>query len=627
MKAKSLLSSNPLLASEWHPQKNESLTPEMVSAHSNKKVWWLGACGHEWPATVDSRASGKGCPYCSGQKVLPGFNDLETRVPALVSEWDNEANLPLTPQMVSPGSHKKVFWICKKCGNKWPAEIKSRVAGQGCPKCGRQERGNTFRKNRIKAGAKTLAEEHPEIADEWHPTLNAPYLPSDYTSYSGAEVFWHCKKCGSDWRATINNRVGNQSGCPVCSGNAIKRGYNDLQTIDPELASEWHPTRNYPLTPQTVGASSNKNIWWICRFGHEYRCRIVDRRKGVGCSECSKRFRTSLTEQTIRFYISRYYDSVLSGYRPSFLNGAEIDIYIPEEKTGIEYDGQQYHKNVRRDQKKDALCAQNGITLIRIREPNCPVIIRDDPTIILSDLSDASLSEGIDKLIICLGIKDAGEIDVAKDKRAIISFFRDSAISGSVDEVFPSLAQEWDIGLNEGLLPSNIPATYSKDKYYWKCKKCGYSWSASLGERIRGSSCPVCAGKIIVPGINDLATTHKWLAEEWHPDKNKPLTAKDVSKGSAEKVWWKCSKCGNEWAVRIKNRVNGAGCPKCSNKRHAEHQYKSVYQFTLDNTLVREYPSARIAATETGLSRSAIQHACTGRQKTAGGYIWKYSLE
>ncbi|MGD0170140.1 MAG: zinc-ribbon domain-containing protein, partial [Smithella sp.] len=48
----SLLFCNPVLAREWHPTKNGSLTPSDVSVGSNRKVWWLCSKGHAWPATV-----------------------------------------------------------------------------------------------------------------------------------------------------------------------------------------------------------------------------------------------------------------------------------------------------------------------------------------------------------------------------------------------------------------------------------------------------------------------------------------------------------------------------------------------------------------------------------------------
>ena len=55
---------DPELAAQWHPTKNGNLTPDMVAAESHRKIWWLGKCGHEWSATIDSRTRGMGCPFC-----------------------------------------------------------------------------------------------------------------------------------------------------------------------------------------------------------------------------------------------------------------------------------------------------------------------------------------------------------------------------------------------------------------------------------------------------------------------------------------------------------------------------------------------------------------------------------
>ena len=87
-----LASQNPSLASEWHPTKNEELQVTQITAHSNKKVWWLGKCNHEWEALINNRAKGIGCPVCSGKTVLAGFNDLVTTHPSLVTEWHPTKN-------------------------------------------------------------------------------------------------------------------------------------------------------------------------------------------------------------------------------------------------------------------------------------------------------------------------------------------------------------------------------------------------------------------------------------------------------------------------------------------------------------------------------------------------------
>ena len=110
-----LVTTNPELVKEWDFEKNEQLgiTPQTVSRASAKKVWWKCSYGHEWQASINNRAKSKGtsCPYCSGHKVLAGFNDLATTNPALVREWDFNKNeqLGITPESVSKGSTKKAW--------------------------------------------------------------------------------------------------------------------------------------------------------------------------------------------------------------------------------------------------------------------------------------------------------------------------------------------------------------------------------------------------------------------------------------------------------------------------------------------------------------------------------------
>ncbi len=620
---------DPFLAEQWHPTKNGNLTPKDVTAGSGKEVWWIGKCGHEWPARIYSRYCGKGCPYCSNVKVLPGFNDILTVKPELIKDWNWEKNVSIIPEMILAGSHEHVWWKCSKCGHEWPSEVRMRAKhDQGCPECAKTKMGVTFRKNLIASGKKTLAEEHPEIAAEWHPTKNGSSTPSDYTSSSGVDIWWKCRTCGYEWPATINNRVYKRSGCPLCAGSVIVPGINDLQTQFPNLAAEWHPQKNLPKTANTTAPFSSDKVWWICKYGHEYQCRVADRQKGVGCSECSKRFRTSLPEKIVEYYIKQSFPGIISNYRPSFLAGSEIDIYIPDIQTGIEYDGQRYHQDVDRDKKKDVLCSENKVRLIRIRERKCPAYERKDPTYILNNQSDKSFSDVIEQLLHELGIRIDG-IDLSKDKQRIIESYRDTAISGSIAEDYPNLAKEWHPTKNGALKPENIPSTKSHDEYYWKCGKCGYEWKAVLYERIVGMGCPACAGKIIIPGFNDLATTHPELATEWHPTKNNGLTPQNVSKGQNKRVWWKCSKCGYEWPARINKRVAGSGCDKCARERWAKKQYKPVFQFSLSGELINEFSSARKAADELGISRVSIQHVCrgVGRLKTAGGFYWSYYID
>ena len=127
----------PGLAQEWDSERNGGLTPDRVTPSSNRKVWWRCPLGHHYMAIVASRTiSGSGCPYCANRRVLPGFNDLATLVPEVAKQWHPTLNGALTPQMVLPGSHRKVWWQCS-LGHVWKACIYSRAASQrcGCPIC------------------------------------------------------------------------------------------------------------------------------------------------------------------------------------------------------------------------------------------------------------------------------------------------------------------------------------------------------------------------------------------------------------------------------------------------------------------------------------------------------------
>ena len=266
------------IVTEWHPAKNGSLTPEMVTKGSNKKVWWKCKQGHEWQAAISSRSRGHGCPFCSGYKVLKGFNDLATVNPILASEWHPTLNGNLTPDDVTCGSEKKVWWL-GKCGHKWQANIGHRYKrNSGCPYCSN---------HKVLPGFNDIAIVNPKLALEWHPMKNNSLTPNMFTASSHEKVWWQCKQ-GHEWQATIGSR-NKGLGCPYCSGQRAIVGINDLMTTNPVLALEWHPVKNGDLKPNMVMAGSDKKVWWQCKQGHEWQSAIYSRNKGSGCPYCSGR--------------------------------------------------------------------------------------------------------------------------------------------------------------------------------------------------------------------------------------------------------------------------------------------------------------------------------------------------
>lgn len=352
-KRNSLAIERPELAKQWHPTKNGELTPPFVTAGSGKKAWWICNKGHEWEAPIYNRTSGRGCPYCSGNKVC-GDNSLQALYPDLAKQWHPNKNGKLTPNDVTSGTRKKVWWICEK-GHEWEATIASRKDGNGCPFCSNQ---------RVCA-ENSLQTLNPSLAKQWHPIKNGSLTPNDVTAGSNKKVWWICEK-GHEWNVSVNSRNRTNSRCPYCTGRNAHE-LNRLQALNPELSKQWHPTKNGELTPKDVTAGSGKKVWWICEKGHNCAASIANRSKGRGCPVCDKENKTSFPEQAIYFYLKNYFNDTLNGFKHG--GKWEIDVFIPSLSFGIEYDGVYYHKSRKAiDFKKENCLISKGIHLLRVKE-------------------------------------------------------------------------------------------------------------------------------------------------------------------------------------------------------------------------------------------------------------------
>jgi hypothetical protein len=280
---KSLFRQKPILLKEWHPTKNGKLTPKDVYPGSGLKVWWLCSKNnkHVWQATVASRSSGRGCPYCSGRRVC-NDNSLATNNPKLAKEWHPIKNGTLTPRDVTLGSKIKVWWLCKINNvHEWRAAVGSRNRGRGCPYC---------RSRKVNIN-NSLWKVNPRLAKEWHPIRNGKLTPKDLAPNSNKKVWWKCPKNKiHEWEATVLNRNWNGSGCPYCSGRRVSKE-NCLERINPKLAKEWHPIKNDKLSARDVTANSGKKVWWLCRKNnrHEWKASVANRNWNKSkCPHCLK---------------------------------------------------------------------------------------------------------------------------------------------------------------------------------------------------------------------------------------------------------------------------------------------------------------------------------------------------
>jgi hypothetical protein len=195
---------------------------------------------------------------------------FEEKKPDLCEEWHYEKNHPFLPIHFTAKSNIEVWWKCKNDStHEWPASPATRFKDHGCPVCD----------GKIATPETSLQTVNPELAKEWHPTLNGELTPSDVLPHSNLKYFGLCPKCHSDYDKRLNERSQGE-GCPYCRGLRVNHT-NSLAAIYPEVAKEWHPEKNGELTPDKVSKGSKKLVHWICRFGHEWPAPVCNRYWGT----------------------------------------------------------------------------------------------------------------------------------------------------------------------------------------------------------------------------------------------------------------------------------------------------------------------------------------------------------
>ena len=571
-----LYTNYPDIAKEWHPSKNGDIKPTDVVFGSSIKVWWQCSLGHEWQAAIHPRtAKGVGCPYCANKKVLSGYNDLAFLRPELAQQWNYEKNKGLvdgnavdisTPDKVTLVSGNKVWWKCSN-GHEWQSTVAHRTSrNDGCPYCyGRY----------VIVGENDLQTLCPEIAKEWHPTKNNTLTPSDVTSKSEKKVWWKCSK-GHEWIATIAHRTNEGNGCPYCSGRYAIKGVNDFatwccQNNREELLSEWDYDKNKDLKPEDCLPGSEKKVWWKCSKGHEWQTLVAVRVLGSGCPRCSG-VGTSLPEQGVAFYLEK----VCNIEQRFKIAGQEIDIYLPEYKIGIEYDGRFYHKPERfyKELEKNQKIYNEGVKLIRIKESDKNTVdygVIYYSTDYLGSNYEWAIRILLNQLAFLSGNEDFSNIDI-NIKRDLLEirqrlnlFYKENSIAVKK----PELLKEWNYDKNGGLDPEMFSCGVGT-KVWWKCSK-GHEWQSGIANRVKGSGCPYCSGRYAIKGVNDLVTWCKnndkqYILDEWDYDSNDGLTPEKFTFGSHKLINWKC-KNGHKWSATIKERTKFKGnmCPECRN--------------------------------------------------------------
>lgn len=343
---------------------------------------------------------------------------------------------------------------------------------------------------------------HSELLEQWEPDMNELLTPRDVTYGSMQKVWWRCRE-GHIWQTSVCTRTSGGSGCPYCAGLRVSPGENDLASNRPDIAAQWHPTKNGPYAPADVSVGSHKAVWWICEKGHEWRAEVKSRVEGRGCPVCANRVLLPGVNDlaSVRPDLARQWDSKKnSSLTPDrILPGSGRKVWWKCEK------GHQW---------------QASVISRTSHGSGCPVCAG--------------------KLVV------PGENDLASK--------------------FPLIAAQWDSEKNGALSPKNV--TFSSNrKVWWQCEL-GHEYPATVTSRTtRNNGCPYCAGRKVLPGFNDLATVEPETAKQWHPFLNGSLTPEMVTSGSRHKIWWQCPD-GHAWKAVIYSRTGPkkCGCPVCAGR-------------------------------------------------------------
>ena len=302
--------------------------------------------------------------------------------------------------------------------------------------------------------------------------------------------------------------------------NAIKESFEDR---NPELAKEWHPTKNHNLQPNMFKPKSDFKGWWICPdCGKEYEMTFNHRTLGMGCPVCGRKKQIIMNRKNRILKNGCVSNPVLlaewdyfrnGNLSPAeYTNGSNVKVWWKCSKCGFEYKATISNRNSGR---------------------GCPR---------------------------CAGYK-------------LYQGYNDLAT------IHPELLEEWDYEKNKDVNPLFVHHGSTK-KVWWKCSKCGYEYEAPIARRDKGSGCRKCADKAnpeliratLLKKYGSLGDACPELVKEYSPENE--ISIYEIASTSHQKVKWICSKCGHMWEASPSTRKKGHGCNICGQKKALQTRKK-----------------------------------------------------
>lgn len=330
--------------------------------------------------------------------------------------------------------------------------------------------------------------EHPEVRhliDEYDTSLNEKSIHEIGANTGKTKVYWHCDKHNYTWQDYPANRV-KYPKAPCCTGR-VALGNNNALALYPEIFTDFEQELNPKVDPSNLLPYSHVRINWKChKCGYIWDTECGDRLRGrTSCPNCSSR-QTSKAEKLLIGYFS----SIFPNTKKTKIDNTEFDVFIPELKVAIEYDGYPWHLE-KRDQhiKKLQIANKNGIILINIAE------YKNTPKIIDSVKNQYTPEHRV------IYHEINASYNLSNLLPLVIDYFRQNGIM---------LPQPNDNMVQDIL--SEVPMKEMEDSL----------WNST-----------------------DIPWIRNWIAEEDIPK------AKYISQGSSENIRITCPNCGRQWDTKV----------------------------------------------------------------------------
>ena len=408
---------------------------------------------------------------------------------------------------------------------------------------------------------------YPEFVKEWHPTKNGDLRPEDITHGSHKKVWWLCSK-GHSYYSVVSNRTKNNTSCPYCSGNKVGDD-NNLEFLHPEIAKEWHPTKNGKLTPRDITPNSTKRIWWLCSNGHSYDAKSNVRvSMKTNCPYCSGR---RVGEDNNLEYV---YPEIAKEWHPLKNGNRKPTNYTSRSDTKVWWLCPNQHsyeaviKNRTLNSSRCPYCSN------QTSEPELRIL--SELKVIFDEVKNREKIDGVEVDIyipeVNLAIeydgkywhKDKEKKDTEKNEflssRVTLIRVRERPLKkiSDSDITVGNKLQKKD--LNNIL---NVLSRSVKKKHHQKIDE--YMGSDKF---VNDNLFKVYRSYFPSPfPEKSLLSTHPDISKEWDYEKNYPLRPENFSYGSGHKLWWLCPK-GHSYLQKPSVRTShGTGCPYCSGRK------------------------------------------------------------